>query len=271
MTCTSPIRIRTEFPVKTPVGLRFYMEVPCNRCMACRIRRRAEWTTRLYHEMGYHYDAKFVTLTYECNPVTVNPKNLQDFVKRFRKNSGQKIKYYAVGEYGDETGRPHYHLIIYSDGLIRDVDIRKSWGLGLTSTEECCRETIQYVAGYIEKKLIGKDADEYKKNGLCPPFSRQSQGLGKAFCLDNAKQIRDNLKITLNGNNVGIPRYYKKVLGIERTDMMPVVAEANYLTDEQWKKRGVYGSIAQYKASLAGKKQHELNVTAKTKLKSKKI
>lgn len=270
MVCTSPIWIKINYPVKGPLGLRPYLQVPCGRCMSCRIRRRAEWTTRLYHEMGYHNDCKFVTLTYECNPVTLNPDDTKNFVKRYRKNSKAKIKYYLVGEYGDTTNRPHYHAIIFSDKPITDKDIRSCWGLGLTSTDSCTRESIQYVAGYIEKKLLGDDAVKYKEAGICPPFSRSSQGLGKAFAVDNAKQITDNLDITVYGKHVGIPKYYRKVLGLTATQMLSVVSDQAVENKMKWKQRGVEKDIDIYYEAKKGKAQHNLNVTAKAELYGRK-
>lgn len=236
--------------------------------MCCRIRRRTEWTTRLYHEMGYHNDSKFVTLTYELSPVTLNPSDLQKFIKRYRKDQGCKCKYYAVGEYGSITNRPHYHLILFSDLPIKDSDIRKNWGLGITSTDDCNRETIQYVAGYIEKKLLGNDAVKYKEAGLYPPFSRASQGLGKSYIEANARQIKENLDITINGKSVGIPRYYRLKLGISKTDLLGMVSEKQASDNKRFNELGVTSEIEKYMHIKKSSKQRELNAISKLNLKN---
>lgn len=49
--------------------------------------------------------------------------DVQCFLKRFRKYINKyygprKFKYFAVGEYGTRYGRPHYHLVIFSDELL---------------------------------------------------------------------------------------------------------------------------------------------------------
>ena len=120
MQCVKPIRIKGKQGTYSFKNFSDGMYVPCGRCIACRIRKREEWTIRLLHELKYHADAVFVTLTYndESLPInqkgypTLRKKHLQDFFKRLRINLDRdyhhrKIKYFACGEYGDCTGRPH--------------------------------------------------------------------------------------------------------------------------------------------------------------------
>jgi len=46
-------------------------------------------------------------------------RDVQLFVKRLRKDQDArglaKIRYYLVGEYGDQTKRPHYHAAIFGE------------------------------------------------------------------------------------------------------------------------------------------------------------
>ena len=119
MQCTKPI---TLFKVGTktyPLGL----EVPCGKCLHCRKKQRSEWAMRLYHELGYHQDSVFLTLTYNDKSLPKNDslvkRDLQLFFKRLRKAlpSDKKIKYFACGEYGDDKECPHYHAIVFGLGL----------------------------------------------------------------------------------------------------------------------------------------------------------
>lgn len=196
------------------------MRVPCCRCMSCRIRRRAEWTVRLYHELDEHEDAAFVTLTYDDSVLPPNAslvkRDLQLFHKRLRFDFKKRIKYYAVGEYGRQTQRPHYHGIYFGLPILSHGLVSRNW------LSDCrvhigsvTRESIQYVAGYIEDKLYGDLADEeYTAKGREPPFNLMSHGLGKKFAEDNIDRILKDGYVTINGRNVGLPRYYKRVLDI---------------------------------------------------------
>lgn len=48
------------------------ISVPCGKCMACQIRKRKDWTTRLSHEASMHgEDCCFITLTYDEDNVPV--------------------------------------------------------------------------------------------------------------------------------------------------------------------------------------------------------
>ncbi len=48
---------------------------------------------------------------------------MQLFIKRLRKYfNNNKIKYFYCGEYGTQTLRPHYHMIVYNapfDDLVK--------------------------------------------------------------------------------------------------------------------------------------------------------
>ena len=64
-----------------------------------------------------HPHNAYITLTYNDDHLPANgslqPRDLQLFWKRLRKARTPGIRYYACGEYGDQTARPHYHAIIF--------------------------------------------------------------------------------------------------------------------------------------------------------------
>lgn len=195
-----------------------YQEVPCGKCMLCRIERTREWKNRLLLELDYWDEACFITLTYneENLPMdhSLDKKELQNFFKRLRRRLGdKKIKYYAVGEYGDLHHRPHYHAIIF--GCQNKEYIEDSWPFGFVQVGAVEHDSIQYVTGYIRKKLFGDMAKEVYGERT-PPFSNMSQGLGLRFVQDNEKELRKNLGYTLGGVQQGLPRYFVKKLEIEQ-------------------------------------------------------
>lgn len=178
----------------------------------------------MLHEIDSHDSSIFVTLTYadEYLPenASLKKRDLQLFMKRLRKSLGKrKIRYYACGEYGDETQRPHYHLIIFGMSLCDDdkLKIIQSWPYTRWEVNQIRKkafgiaekESIQYVAKYIHKQLSGELADEiYIKTGREIPFKILSLGIGKEYADKNKKQMNDLGYITINGVKQSIPRYY---------------------------------------------------------------
>lgn len=89
-------------------------------------------------------------------------------MKRLRKETDIKLKFYGCGEYGELDQRPHYHLILFG-WKPGDEIISKIWPFGFVSVKEYLGETTgNYVAGYVQKKLYGDDAIEYIKRGVIP-------------------------------------------------------------------------------------------------------
>lgn len=112
------------------------VEIPCGQCIGCRIQRSRQWADRCLMELTQHPEGGyFVTLTYNdmhlpwswySDPftgeaqasLTLDRRDVQLFLKRLRKSTGQDLRYFGCGEYGPTTFRPHYHLIIF--GLVLD-------------------------------------------------------------------------------------------------------------------------------------------------------
>lgn len=206
---------------------------PCGWCRQCRIDRREEWTHRIMSEISLH-DGAFLTLTYNDlylpSGGSLVPNDLTLFLKRFRQNlsrsraSGRKIKYYAVGEYGSvggyldlyDTGfgRPHYHLIISGlDPYNVDSLARQSWSYGFIKTEPANPSTVRYTLKYLDKQIVGKDAESVY-GSLVPPFARMSKGLGLEWMLKNSDSIAENNGYYVKGRLVPPPRYYKRRFGV---------------------------------------------------------
>lgn len=236
MTCTNPIKLPDKN--KYNGGLL----VPCGKCRACRIARAREWATRIVHESEYHQKSVFITLTYNeenlPTSLSLDKTHLQKFFKRLRKGleaDGTKIKYYACGEYGENYGRPHYHAIIFGLGI--DFEFEWYWKYGFIKTGTVTYESARYVADYIGKALNGPLADEVYK-GKERPFQLFSKGLGKQFALDNAERIQRDLNLTIYGKDVGLPRYYKKVAGIDPDTLIQRAKERQSEIMQKWHDKG---------------------------------
>lgn len=129
-----------------------------------------------------HEHSCFVTLTYSDDFLpeggSLVPEHPQLFLKRLRKAvSPHKIRFYLVGEYGDKTFRPHYHLALY--GLSADdyQVIADAWSvsgvpIGHVVVGTLTFESAGYVAGYVTKKMT--KPDDARLDGRHPEFCRMS-------------------------------------------------------------------------------------------------
>ena len=106
------------------------IEIPCGKCIGCRLEYSRQWANRCMLELQYHKSSYFVTLTYDDEHVpigyyadpstgeakesmTLRKRDFQLFMKRLRKQTGQDLRFFMAGEYGSQTFRPHYHAIIF--------------------------------------------------------------------------------------------------------------------------------------------------------------
>ena len=150
------------------------------------------------------------------------------------KTSNRRIKYFACGEYGELEQRPHYHAIVFGlkpcescwscrEKLIGRIPdnptgdcllIRENWKMGNVHIGNVEAASCFYVAGYMKKQQwIGKEAKKkYETTHREPPFNTQSIGLGEQYCLTHREYFEEKLGCTVNGVEVGLPKYYRSVL-----------------------------------------------------------
>lgn len=170
------------------------MQFGCGQCIPCRVSRRRQWTWRQYFESLCHQENCFVTLTYDDGNLpaggNLQPDHVQLWLKRFRKAlSPTRIRFFLVGEYGDLSLRPHYHLSVFGvsgDTLLdggQGADtvsgiIARTWAKGIVHVAEFNETTAQYVCGYVVKKMTS--ADDPRLKGRHPEFARMSRRPGLA-------------------------------------------------------------------------------------------
>lgn len=209
MKCISPIKIRDPKSDDNDA----WIEVPCSKCAFCLQRRQSDWIIRIKNELKDSNNAIFLTLTYDEQTIPIssegqyelNKKDLQNFWKRLRKNFKQKIRYYAVGEYGTNTDRPHYHAIVFN--LSTDcVDvIDRAWNNGFIKVGTVTDDSIAYVTKY----LINLDLVDFQFRQR--PFACMSLGIGKNFIDKAGHHMKKNLTTHVidKGYKKPIPRYYR--------------------------------------------------------------
>jgi len=164
--------------------------------------------------------AHFLTLTYDEEQIpwtntkpTLHKPDFQLFMKRLRsrqkrKKSQWKIRYYAVGEYGSETKRPHYHAITFNLHPKILSELTDIWDKGFVDIGTVTPASIRYVTKYVINK-VGQFTDQEK------PFALMSRnpGLGANYLDTTSSFHKSNKKETVR-NDVGLeqpmPRYYKE-------------------------------------------------------------
>lgn len=129
------------------------LRLPCGSCLGCRTSTARAWALRCHLELQAHEKAVFTTLTYAEAPPTLRPEHLQLWLKRLRKSSAAKIRFFASGEYGERFNRPHYHALLYGAGPEDAEKIEKTWKHGYAQTVQISPAAIAYVAGYCQKKI----------------------------------------------------------------------------------------------------------------------
>lgn len=229
--------------------------IPCGHCIGCRLDYSRRWADRMMLELETEKKGIFLTLTYDNEhcPWTqfdedymplygsLNKRDFQLFMKSLRKEFAKKdlkLRFYASGEYGSKTARPHYHAIIFGIGL-SDIDdykplgrndlgqayyvsekVQKIWNRGNILITDVSYETCAYVARYVTKKLNGDMTVEYARRNVIPEFSLMSRkpGIGAKY-LDEHPECLDFASINLStpegGLKVRIPKYFLKKLELQ--------------------------------------------------------
>lgn len=218
MSCFKPKLIRDKNGI--------LQSVACGHCPPCCYNKLAGWTFRLMQEERHSLSSHFITLTYDRNNLVLTPYgrpsltvyHLQCFFKRLRKAHrrhcyyNEPLKYYAVGEYGSKTKRPHYHIILFN----ADIElIEKAWEFGHVYYGDVSHASVGYTLKYLNKPrnagLIGDD-DRH------PEFTTQSNYLGIKYLSEQMKSyyladMHNRRHITLpNGCKAALPRYYYEKL-----------------------------------------------------------
>ncbi|QCQ85017.1 replication initiator protein [Blackfly microvirus SF02] len=203
------------------------ISVPCGKCPPCLKRRTSGWSFRLRQEGRRCTSASFVTLTYDSAKLpedsftknkflTLNKRHVQLFFKKLRFAHGQsQIKYYAVGEYGTKSWRPHYHILLFNADLRL---VQPAWEYGAIHYGEITDASIGYCLKYMTKegKIPQHQNDDRQKE-----FSLMSKGLGSNYLTPSMahyhkSDLTQRMHCVLpDGKKIAMPRYYKEKIYTE--------------------------------------------------------
>lgn len=251
--------------------------VPCGRCYNCVQTKRSVWTFRILMELRDAESAYFITLTYDEKNVpmvqqwdgsivqTLKSEELTKFFKslrmkilkdtskypvqmeryRWQKKSeitgkfSPRLRYFAVGEYGGRTKRPHYHIILYNlptiyvrkdpFGKFYSDQLEKIWKKGMIDIGKVEQGSAHYMTKYHLHPFTGswQESDKREK-----PFVRMSRkpGIGANYITDETRAYyRDskNMCATLkNGIRQPLGRYYKEKILHEQSNYRDIQVKA---------------------------------------------
>lgn len=166
--------------------------------------------------------------------------DIQRFIKRFRQYAKRKysasVRYYIIGEYGTNSLRPHWHLLLFfdSDELSRDLEriyrptvgeilenpdlkfysendcsesIHSLWKFGVATTQRTNKSAYYYVSGYV----TSSSRFPLVLSALSRPHSLHSQFFGqtldeeevkRAICTENFEFFRLHYRRSSKGYQI---------------------------------------------------------------------
>lgn len=167
-----------------------------------------------------------VTLTYLDDPWTLLPRDLQLFLKRLRKEVKRPVRFFACGEYGDESGRPHYHVVLFGvSKVLHGHLLQRIWGHGFVHVGDLNPRSAAYACGYVCKamtkwgdgRLQGRHP-EFVRMSLRPgigscvigSISRQLMGSGASRAVASVGDVPSEVRIA--GKRYPLGRYLRSLL-----------------------------------------------------------
>lgn len=227
----------TGSPTNVQGELRRELELPCGRCIGCRLTRSRNWAIRLMHERQMHERSIFATFTFDdanYKP-SLDYRDFQLFNKKLRKRmKPHKLRFFCVGEYGDQFKRPHYHAILFGlwphdgkyvgKGLFESRELSRIWSNGEVKYGDVTFQSAAYCAKYATEKITGPMAvDHYKRVHIqtaeivdvVPEFAHMSlrPAIGLTWFKKYFKEVyvaRDG--VVVGGRTLPAPKYYDKLL-----------------------------------------------------------
>lgn len=246
-----------------------FIEIPCGKCLACRMKYSRDWADRCIMELPYHDSSYFVTLTYDNDHLPVNDfvdpvdgvigqmptlikSDVSDFMKNLRRQldyhfpDHAPISFFAAGEYGGQTSRPHYHLIIF--GLqLNDLQMYKKstlgynyynseflqsvWKKGYVVVADVTWQSAAYVARYILKKQTGDQSEVYDRFNFQQEFSLMSRrpSIGRRFFEEHFHELYEfdsiNVPTSEGGRKVRPNRYFDRLMAEIDPDKLECVKQ----------------------------------------------
>lgn len=241
------------------------IKVPCGQCIGCRLEYSRKWAIRCMHEADTHELNCFLTLTYEDKFLSknnsLNKTDIQKFFKKLRKRVfPKKLRYFQCGEYGDKSGRPHHHALIFGwrpDDLelfstrggynvYESAVLNNVWKLGFVAVGDVTFDSAAYVARYVIKKVSGDKALLHYSsivpetgeiiNERLPEFVTMSRrpGIGYEWFKRYKSDVYPSDTLVVTGRGVmKPPRYYDDRLEFDDPKLLRKIKARRLVTDSK--------------------------------------
>lgn len=240
--------------------------VPCRKCAGCLASQAREWAIRCVHEAWTNQrhsrdpstgittrlpNAAMLTLTYRDEDLpdsgVLVHQHAVDFLADLGAVLGERVRYFLAGEYGGQTGRPHFHVLVFNalhvfddrfpqrtpdnQEVVRSLLLEHLWPYGLATIDEFNWKTARYVAGYVAKKshvggnftgplvdLVNPETGETKILAPAAEYRTMSRhpGLGADWIKENLHRVYPVDQVVIDGQEYPPPGYYDRYL--KRTD-----------------------------------------------------
>lgn len=158
------------------------------------------------------YDKDKIKLLHsKCNHsnkiMVLQKRDIQLFIKRLRKRTNEKIRYFAVGEYGPVHFRPHYHLLLWCDKSETAQNIQQnisaSWRYGYIKNLLSEGNSSSYCAKYVNSR---GNLPKILRESKVKPFALHSCHLGEEILQRSKEEVEKltpiefiNFSLPLNG------------------------------------------------------------------------
>lgn len=244
-------------------------EVPCGKCVGCRLDKAREWAVRITHEAQLYRTNWMATLTYRDEDLPLSRsleyRDFQLFMKRLRKRvggevvgpqGGRPLRFFCSGEYGYWGKRPHFHAILFNCrfGDERPFGTRSFWSgkceelwlKGAVQLDAVTATSAAYVAGYTQKKVYGASAaDAYED--VCDLSTGEVSSRRREFAAMSLKPglgawwyqkygadlFPQDYAVMERGKKYKVPRYYWKKKQLEDPEESEEIAYARFLRAQE--------------------------------------
>lgn len=238
-----------------------HYNIPCRHCISCTVNKITDLRVRSLSEQAYYNlrgrGSSFIRLSYDdvSLPVVYNSQlyrlgelmndgkipvnhlptvlisDLQKFWKRVNQDCkriyGRDYMYMYALEYGDTSGRPHAHLILYG---INNNEAQKiignQWDFGFIDYKPLLAGATSYIAKYMFHDVFGEEREaKYTSRGIEPPQLHHAKGLGERYF----KQLIDNgaESFSYMGKKYPFPKYYRQKYGLKLPPVKQDMEETN--------------------------------------------